>query len=56
MAPFFWLHCLVAAIYATSSAVSPARDVLRPRAINLPHESLDDSMYAGLNFPTMNLS
>lgn len=56
MAPFSWLPYLFAVFYATTSAATPARDIVKPRAINLPHDGLHDNMYADRESPIMKSS
>lgn len=56
MDPFLWLQCLLAALYATTLAATPGRDIVKPRAITLSHASPSNDMYAHLNNPTMNFS
>ena len=49
MAFFAWLPCLLAALYATTLAATPAKHVVKPRAITLPRANLKDNLYADLN-------
>ena len=48
MAPFSWLPYLFAAFCATTSFATPARDIVKPKAVTLPYESPSDIMYADL--------
>lgn len=49
MAPLSWLPYLFADFYATASFATPARDIVKPRAVDLPHESLHDNIHAYRN-------
>jgi hypothetical protein len=49
MALLAWLPYLVAALYATTLAATPARNGVKLRAITLPHASINDNLYADLN-------